>query len=297
MKFAFISAEKANFSVSVMCKLLDVSRSGFYAWDERGPSASEIADEQLAVRIAAIHKASGGRYGSPMVRAELAAEGTSVSRKRVARIMRELGLASLRKRRFKATTDSRHKLPVAPNVLDRKFEVEAPDVAWVTDITYVWTSEGWLYLAAILDLFSRRVVGLAMSERIDRALVLAALRDAVGRRVPNVGLIHHSDRGSQYASADYQAALKEQGFVCSMSRKGDCWDNAVAESFFATVKTELIYPRRFATRAEAREAIFDYVEVYYNRRRRHSTLGYVSPVDFEIKFIEEKMIVDYNEAA
>lgn len=297
MKFAFISAEKANFSVTVMCKLLDVSRSGFYAWDERGPSASEIADEQLAVRIAAIHKASGGRYGSPMVRAELAAEGTSVSRKRVARIMRELGLSSLRKRRFKATTDSRHKLPVAPNVLDRNFAVEAPDVAWVTDITYVWTSEGWLYLAAILDLFSRRVVGLAMSERIDRALVLAALRDATGRRLPSAGLIHHSDRGSQYASTDYQEALKKHGFVCSMSRKGDCWDNAVAESFFATVKTELIYPRRFATRAEAREAIFDYVEVYYNRRRRHSTLGYVSPVDFEIKFIEEKMTADYKDAA
>jgi transposase InsO family protein len=297
VKFAFISAEKASIPVSVLCKILGVSRSGFYAWEERGPSASSVADEQLAVRIAAIHKASGGRYGSPKVHAELQAEGVAVSRKRVARIMSELGLASLRKRRFKATTDSRHKLPVAENVLDRKFEVDAPDVAWVTDITYVWTSEGWLYLAAILDLFSRRVVGLSMSERIDRALVLDALRNAIGRRVPNQGLIHHSDRGSQYASADYQDALKDRGVVCSMSRKGNCWDNAVAESFFATLKTELIYPRRFATRREAKEAIFDYVEVFYNRRRRHSTLGYLSPVDFELKFVEEKMSADYKKAA
>jgi transposase InsO family protein len=296
VKFAFISAEKASIPIAVLCRLLDVSRSGFYAWEERGPSAAELADEQLAVRITAIHKASGGRYGSPKVHAELAAEGVAVSRKRVARIMVELGLASLRKRRFKATTDSKHKLPVAENVLDRKFEVAAPDVAWVTGITYVWTSEGWLYLAAILDLFSRRVVGLAMSERIDRALVLDALRNAVGRRMPNQGLIHHSDRGSQYASANYQDALKDRGVVCSMSRKGNCWD-AVAESFFATLKTELIYPRRFATRREAKEAIFDYVEVFYNRRRRHSTLGYLSPVDFELKFVEKKMSADYNKAA
>src|SRR5438105_8507144 len=198
--------------------------------------------------------------------------------------MRELGLRSLRKRRFKATTDSNHSLPVAENVLDRKFEVDAPNVAWVTDITYVWTSEGWLYLAAILDLFSRRVVGFAMSERIDRALVLEALAAAVGRRVPNAGLVHHSDRGSQYASNDYQTALDDLGVVCSMSRKGNCWDNAVAESFFATLKTELVYQRRFATREEAREAIFDFIEVFYNRERRHSSLGYVSPMEYEMKF-------------
>ena len=196
-----------------------------------------------------------------------------MSRKRVARIMRELGLEGRRKRPFKATTDSKHNMPVADNVLDRKFDVDAPDVAWVTDITYVWTAEGWLYLAAILDLFSRRVVGHAMSERIDRALVLVALRDAIGRRVPNAGLLHHSDRGSQYASGDYQDALSERGLTCSMSRKGNCWDNAVAESFFATLKTECIYPRRFATRAEAREAIFYFIEVFYNGpcRRRPSS--------------------------
>jgi transposase InsO family protein len=198
------------------------------------------------------------------------------SRTGCGRIRGSAGIKSRRKRRFKATTDSGHKLPVADNILDRKFEVDAPDVAWVTDITYVWTDEGWLYLAAILDLFSRRVVGHAMSERIDRALALQALRDALGRRLPDAGLLHHSDRGSQYASNDYQHALRDQGVVCSMSRKDNCWDNAVAESFFATLKTECIYPRRFATRAEAREAIFHFIEVFYNGQRRHSTCPWSS---------------------
>ena len=288
MKFVFIAAEKAWAPVVVLCRLLAVSRSGFYAWQERGASRRRIDDERLAVRIVAIHKASGETYGSPRVHAELRAEGVTVSRKRVARLMAELGLESRRKRRFKATTDSKHNLPVAENILDRKFEVDAPDVAWVTDITYVWTLEGWLYLAAILDLFSRRVVGFAMSARIDRELVLEALRAAAGRRVPNAGLMHHSDRGSQYASGDYQDALDDLDAICSMSRKGNCWDNAVAESFFATLKTELIYSRRFATRAEAREAIFDFIETFYNRRRRHSTLGYLSPVEFEMNFIQHR---------
>ena len=281
MRFAFISAEKAWAPVSVLCRVLEVTRSGFYAWLARGPSEHALDEQRLAVEIAAIHKASGDTYGSPRVHAELVAKGLDVSRKRVARMMRELGIRSRRKRRFKATTDSGHKLPVAENVLGRKFEVDAPDVAWVTDITYVRTDQGWLYLAAILDLFSRRVVGHAMSERIDRALVLQALRDAVGRRVPDAGLLHHSDRGSQYASGDYQDALSERGITCSMSRKGNCWDNAVAESFFATLKTECIYGRRFATRAEAREAIFHFIEVFYNQQRRHSTLGYLTPAEFE----------------
>jgi transposase InsO family protein len=297
VKFAFIAAEKAWAPVAVLCKLLEVSRSGFYAWEERGPSARKAEDEKLAVQIAAIHEASGERYGSPRVHAELAEDGVAVSRKRVARLMAELGLESVRKRPYKATTDSKHDLPIAENILDRKFEVDAPNVAWVTDITYVWTAEGWLYLAAILDLFSRRVVGFAMSERIDRALVLDALRAAVGRRAPNLGLVHHSDRGSQYASNDYQDALENLGVVCSMSRKGNCWDNAVAESFFATLKTELVYTRRFATRAEARESIFDFIEVFYNRRRRHSSLGYLSPIDFEIKFVEENMSAEYKVSA
>ena len=287
MKFAFVAAEKASYPIGVLCKLLDVSRSGFYAWEAREPSRRSSEDARLAVYIAAIFERSGGRYGSPKVQAELRAEGFAVGRKRVARLMAALGLRSSRPRRFRATTDSGHALPVADNVLDRKFEVDAPDVAWVTDITYVWTSEGWLYLAAILDLFSRRVVGFAMSNRIDRALVLEALRMAVGRRVPNAGLLHHSDRGSQYASADYQLALDELGVTCSMSRKGNCWDNAVAESFFATLKTELVYLTKFKTREEAKRAIFDFIESFYNHRRRHSTLGYLSPVQFENQFDQE----------
>jgi len=287
VKFTFIAAEKACAPIAVLCKVLEVSRSGYYAWEERGRSTRSAEDEKLVVHILAAFKLGRGAYGSPRVHEELKAAGIAVSRKRVARLMAELGLEGRRKRKFKATTDSKHDLPVADNVLDRNFEVAAPDVAWVTDITYVWTAEGWLYLAAILDLFSRRVVGFAMSDRIDRALVLEALRAAVGRRVPNAGLMHHSDRGSQYASGDYQDALDDLGVVCSMSRKGNCWDNAVAESFFATLKTECVYPRRFATRAEAREAIFEYIEVFYNRRRRHSTIGYMSPVDFEMQFNQE----------
>lgn len=287
MKFAFIEAEKANFPVRVLCKVLNVSRSGFYEWCDDSLCERAIHDERLKVRIKAIYERNDGRYGSPRIQRELAAEGTPVSRKRVARLMTELGLASRRKRRFKATTDSNHAFPVAENVLDRNFEVEAPNVAWVTDITYVWTSEGWLYLAVILDLFSRRVVGFSTSNRIDRALVLSALHMAIGRRLPNAGLIHHSDRGSQYASADYRAALDAEGMVCSMSRKGNCWDNAVAESFFATLKTELVYLTKFKTREEAKRAIFEFIESFYNHRRRHSAIGYVSPVDFENRFIQE----------
>ena len=199
MKFTFIAAEKACAPIAVLCKVLEVSRSGYYAWEERGRSTRSAEDEKLVVHILAAFKLGRGAYGSPRVHEELKAAGIAVSRKRVARLMAELGLEGRRKRKFKATTDSKHDLPVADNVLDRNFEVAAPDVAWVTDITYVWTAEGWLYLAAILDLFSRRVVGFAMSDRIDRALVLEALRAAVGRRVPNAGLMHHSDRGSQYA--------------------------------------------------------------------------------------------------
>jgi putative transposase len=297
VRFVFIATEKAWAPVTTLCRVLEVSRSGFYAWEDRDPSKRSMDDEKLCVEIVAIHKASRGTYGSPRVHAELQALGIAVSRKRVARLMRTLGLESPRKKRFKATTDSKHDMPVADNVLDRQFEVEAPDLAWVTDITYVWTDEGWLYLAAILDLFSRRVVGFAMSDRIDRALVLQALKLAAGRRVPNAGLTHHSDRGSQYASSDYRKALGDLDIVCSMSRKGNCWDNAVAESFFATLKTELVYRRRFATRAEAREAIFDFIETFYNSHRRHSTLGYLSPMEFENKFIEEKKSREYGSEA
>ena len=297
MRFVFIATEKAWAPVTTLCRVLEVSRSGFYAWEDRDPSKRSMDDDKLCVEIVAIHKASRGTYGSPRVHAELQALGIAVSRKRIARLMRKLGLESPRKKRFKATTDSKHDMPVADNVLDRQFEVEAPDLAWVTDITYVWTDEGWLYLAAILDLFSRRVVGFAMSDRIDRALVLQALKLAAGRRVPNAGLTHHSDRGSQYASSDYRKALGDLDIVCSMSRKGNCWDNAVAESFFATLKTELVYRRRFVARVEAREAIFDFIETFYNSHRRHSTLGYLSPMEFENKFIEEKKSREYGSEA
>jgi putative transposase len=281
VKFAFVAAEKAWAPVSVLCRMLDVSRSGFYASQERGPSVRAAEDEKLAIAIAAAHKVGRGAYGSPRVHEELKDNGVAISRKRVARIMSELGLEGRRKRPFKATTDSKHDLPVAENILDRKFEVAAPDVAWVTDITYIWTAEGWLYLAAILDLFSRRVVGLAMSEHIDRALVLEALRNAVGRRVPNAGLVHHSDRGSQYASGDYQDALADLGVVCSMSRKGNCWDNAVAESFFSTLDIECEHGDLFPSRSVARREVAEYILGFYNPTRLHSTLGYRSPMEFE----------------
>ena len=281
MRFAFIAVEKAGFPVRLLCRVLEVSRAGFYAWHTRGLSPHAQADERLGLEIAAIHAESQRRYGSPRVHAELGERGHQVSRKRVARLMRQHGLAGRRRRRFCATTDSRHPFPVAANVLARQFEQPAPDVAWVTDITYIPTGEGWLYLAAILDLCSRAVVGWAVSERITRALTLEALDMAVLRRHPLPGLLHHSDRGSQYASGDYQAVLAAQGIVCSMSRRGNCWDNAVAESFFATIKVELVHDAAWATRTAARAELFEYIEVFYNGQRRHSSLGYLSPRAFE----------------
>jgi putative transposase len=264
-----------------MCKVLEVSTQGFYAWCRRGPSPRKLDEASLAARIKAIHAGSRGRYGSPRVHAQLRKEGVRVGRKRVERLMRQQGLQARRKRKFRRTTDSKHDLPVAPNLLERNFETDGPDQVWVTDITYVWTHEGWLYLAALLDLFSRRVVGWAMSASLDRGLALDALHMALQGRQPPPGLVHHSDRGCQYASHDYRDALDACGIVCSMSRKGDCWDNAVAESFFGSLKAELLNEEEYATRAEARSAIFDYIEVFYNRRRRHSYLGFLSPADYE----------------
>jgi putative transposase len=236
-----------------------------------------------------VHAESRGRYGSPRVHRELVAKGLTVSKHRVARLMRENGLRGKRRRKFRHTTDSDHALPVAPNTLARDFTADAPNEAWVTDITYIPTREGWLYLAAIIDLFSRRVVGWSMSDRITRQLTLDALTMALAARTPAVGLLHHSDRGSQYASADYRAALDAAHIECSMSRKGNCWDNAVAESFFATLKTELVHDADWCTRAEARSAIFEYLEIFYNRRRRHSSIGYVSPEEFELRYEEREM--------
>ena len=283
MRFRFVEAEKAHYPIRLMCRCLAVSRSGYYAWRRRPPSERVKQDARLRVEIAASHSASRRTYGSPRILRDLREEGRRVSRKRVARLMRELGLEGCRKRRFRATTDSRHRFPVAPNLLMRDFEVDAPNTAWATDITYLATLEGWLYLAVVLDLFSRRVVGYAMSERIDRALVLEALRKALEQRPGAVDLVHHSDRGSQYASYDYREALDQAGITCSMSRRGDCWDNAVVESFFGTLKTELLYALPLQTRSETRSAVADYIDGFYNVRRRHSSLGYRSPLEFELK--------------
>jgi putative transposase len=289
VKFELIDAQKARFPLSFMCRQLGVSRAGFYAWKRRPESERQKADRALAAEVAAVHQRSRGTYGSPRVHAELRARGHRVSRKRVARLMSQQELAARGRRRFVRTTDSRHAQPVAPNLLERDFSPGQPNSSWATDITYVWTRQGWLYLAVVLDLFSRLVVGWAMGEHIDRHLVLRALDMALKGRQPPRGLVHHSDRGSQYASDDYQQALASRGIQCSMSRKGNCWDNAVAESFFSSLKMELVHDADFATREQARAALFEYIEVFYNRQRRHSSLGYLSPVDFELAALPQKL--------
>ena len=281
MKFGFIRTEKATYPVRLLCRTMAVSSSGFYAWCRRGLSLRAKEDAVLTVEIRAAHAASGKRYGSPRIHADLKAEDHHVGRKRVARLMRAEGIEGQRKRRFRVTTDSRHSHPIAANELQRNFTAPAPNKVWVTDITYIWTREGWMYLAAILDLFSRRIVGWSMDSCIDRTLVLDALSMALKTRRPEPGLLHHSDRGVQYASADYQSQLINSGIVCSMSRKGDCWDNAVAESFFSTLKAELVHQADYVSRDQARASVFEYIEVFYNGQRRHSVLGYISPVEYE----------------
>jgi len=281
MRYRFIGAEKTNYPITILCRAMRVSPSGYYAFMQRGPSARALANEKLLTAIKEIHVESRGTYGSPRMYRELIDRGHEVSPGRVERLMRLNGISARRKRRFKVTTDSKHNSPVAKNLLDRAFAVEAADCKWAGDITYIWTREGWLYLAVILDLFSRRVVGWAMDHRIDRQLVLSALDMALTVREPSDDLLHHSDRGSQYASEDYRERLKAAGITCSMSRKGDCWDNAVVESFFGTLKQELVHRSDFETRAEAKSVIFEYIEVFYNRWRRHSYLGYMSPAEFE----------------
>jgi len=281
VRFAFIATKRADFPVALLCRTLEVSRSGFYAWEQRPQAARRLQDQSLGLEIGAIFAQSRQRYGSPRVHAQLRVAGHRTGRKRVARLMRAAGLRARERRRFRCTTDSRHGLAIRENLLARRFTVTAPNTRWATDITYLWTLEGWLYLAVMLDLFSRRVVGWSVSERLERGLALDALRMALKDRRPPQGLLHHSDRGSQYASHEYQALLAEHGIVSSMSRRGNCWDNAVAESFFASLKMELVYRSRWRTRDEARSALFEYIEVFYNRRRRHSALGYLSPAEFE----------------
>ena len=283
MRFELIDAEKAKYPIDVLCDALDVSRSGYYAWKGRPVSARAKADEQLGVEIVAIHRRSRRTYGSPRVHADLRAKGRRVGKKRVERLMRKNGLAAQRKRRFRRTTDSNHDGPIAPNVLERQFVQEAPNTVWVTDVTYIFTAEGWLYLAVMLDLFSRRVVGWATSDTNDRFLALDALYRSLRARRPRKGLVHNEDRGSPYASEDYRDALRDRGITASMSRTGDCWDNAVAESFFATLKGELVDHERYATRAAAVASIGDYIESFYNIERRHSHLGYVSPIEYELR--------------
>jgi putative transposase len=283
MRFVFIAAEKALYPVRLLCELLEVSRSGFYAWVDRPTPPKTTADARLVVEIRAALVRGRGAYGSPRVHRELRAHGIRVSRKRVERLMRENGIVARQKRRFVHTTDSRHAHPIAPNLLDRHFDPKAANEVWAGDVTYIATGEGWLYLAVLLDLFSRRVVGWATSAVNDRELALEALRRALRSRRPARGLVHHTDRGSPYASDEYRQALVDRGIAASMSRTGDCYDNAVAESFFATLKAEHVDYEDFATRAVGTASIGDYVESFYNTTRRHSHLGYVSPIEFELR--------------
>ena len=280
MRFHFIAAEKAHHSLALLCRCLRVTRSGFHAWQKRPASAHATRDQQLTVLVRASFAASKGRYGSPRIHKDLQEQQEPASRKRVIRLMQEQQLKARQRKRFKCTTMSDHDLPVAANLLDRQFTAEKPNQRWVGDTTeFVIGESGKLYLAAILDLYSRFIVGWAVSAVNDRHLAIKALEMALKRRCPEAGLLHHSDQGCTYASEDYQRLLDTRGITCSMSRRGDCYDNAVMESFFSTVKSELA--DRFDSFGQAKMELFDYIEVFYNQRRRHSTLGQVSPAVFE----------------
>lgn len=281
MRFAFIEAKKAQFPIGMLCRLLKVRRSGFYAWASRDRAPRAQADQQLAVEIGALFREHRARYGSPRIQRALRKQNRVVCRHRIARLMREQQLRARPRRRFVRTTDSSHSLPTPPNLLARNFRSAAPDRVWAGDVTYLPTREGWLYLAVLLDLFSRRVVGWALSERNDEALTLSALRMALEQRRPAPNLIHHSDRGTTYASGTYQDLLARRGIICSMSRKGNCWDNAVVESFFSTLDIECADQQPFASHAQARRQVADYILGFYNPTRMHSYLGFKSPMEFE----------------
>ena len=281
MRYRFIQEQEGRFSAASLCQALRVSRSGYSAWKKRPQSQRSREEQELLVSIRAAHQESRGTYGSPRITEELRAREVACSRNRVARVMRKYEITARPLCRYTVTTDSNHPQPVAPNRLEQQFTVEQPNTHWSADITYLWTGEGWLYLAVVIDLFSRRVVGWSMKDTLDRSLVLNALEGALHQRSPGAGLICHSDRGSQYASGDYQTLLSQAGVLCSMSRKGNCYDNAPVESFFASLKKELVHRSSFATRGEARAAVFEWIAVWYNRKRRHSTLGYLSPEQFE----------------
>ncbi len=261
--------------------MLEVSENGYANWRKRGKSKRKQDDEFLAERIEDAYKKNRGKYGSPRIHAELQAQGIHCSRKRVARLMQERGLSARRSRQKARTTNSNHPFPLASNLLEQDFTADAPDKKWMTDITYIDTREGWVFLAGVLDAYSRKIVGWSMGDQHNAELVKAALRMALDQRRPTAGLVHHSDRGSEYASISYQLLLQEHAIVGSMSKKGDCYDNAMIESFWATLKAEGCDKKIFSSRNEAKSAIFEYIEVYYNRKRRHSSLGYLSPVDYE----------------
>ncbi len=281
MRYRFVQQHQGHFPIAALCRALRVAKSGYYAWCGRQPSARHRENETITQRIREHFEVSRQTYGSPRILRDLREEGIACGKHRVAKLMKQAGLCALLPRRFQVTTDSKHALPVAKNLLNQDFTASKADERWAADITYLWTGEGWLYLAVVLDLFSRRVVGWSMQASLHKELVLGALVMALGQRRPDSGLLHHSDQGSQYASADFQQALEAAQIACSMSRRGDCYDNAVVESFFGTLKQELVNRCRFATRESARQAVFEYIEVWYNRQRRHSSLGYVSPAEFE----------------
>lgn len=290
MRFTFIAAKRAEHTVTILCRCLRVTRSGFYAWQRRPESTHARNDRRLKVLVQASFGASKQRYGSPRIHEDLIEQQERVSRKRVIRLMQEDGLKARARKRYNVTTMSDHDQPVAANLLDRQFAAAAPNQRWVSDTTeFVIGSSGngKLYLAAVLDLFSRFIVGWAVSAVNDRHVTVKALEMALRRRCPDIGLLHHSDQGCTYASEDYQDILEARGIVCSMSRRGNCWDNAVMESFFSTVKSEL--GERFDSNGEAKMELFDYIEVFYNQRRRHSTLGHISPAEFERRKNEEGM--------
>ena len=288
MKYAWMARQQA-FTLTEMCRVLGVSLSGFRAWTRGGkPDRKRLTDVQMRVLIESIHAELKGAYGSPRMVRELRARGFPASKARVERLMQANGIRARLKRRYKVTTDSRHGLPVADNLLDRNFTPNAPNQVWTSDITYLWTDEGWLYLAIVLDLFNREVVGWSLKPRMTSDIVTDALTMAWFRRRPAAGLIHHSDRGSQYASQAFQRKLKAYGMTCSMSRKGNCWDNAPTESWFNSFKNERIHGRRFATRAEMEAEGFEYIEVFYNRKRMHSSLGYKTPTRFLLDWINNQ---------
>lgn len=287
MKYQHIETLRSEFPVKKMCQVLKIERSAYYAWLNREDSPLREENNKILGEIMEIRRNPKKlSYGAPTLRAELNANGITCGKNRVARIMKANGIKAKTKRKWKATTNSSHGLPVAKNILNRNFSTSKPNEAWTSDITYIWTEEGWLYLAVVLDVFSRQIVGWAMSERMTKELVLDAINQAYNRRNPATGGIFHSDRGVQYASHAACKLLQDIGFKQSMSRKGNCWDNAISESFFHTLKTELIFWKKYPTRQIAKKDIFDYIEIFYNRERRHSTLGYISPATFEENWLK-----------